>query len=377
MTAMNILGTDGDDTIDAFDGAGSEHDYLIGFDGDDKLFGLGGDDWLAGGSGADHLDGGANSDYAMYGDSSVGVLISLWQNFAYGGSAEGDTFVSIENLSGSEFDDILIGDGGTNLLSGNGGGDNLKGGGGIDGLFGLDGHDVLEGGAGGDMLDGGDGTDTAAYGKSAQGVSVDLNSGSAFGGDAEGDWYISVENLTGSHHDDYLAGNDQDNVLKGQEGEDVLKGVGGVDTLYGGGDDDDLYGNDGVDVLRGEGGEDRLTGGAGEDMLFGGANADTFVWKSTNETSVIPVQADRIFDFYIAQGDRIDLSGIDANVYAIGNQAFTFIGTAAFSGTPGEIRYYHADGHTFLEMQTGTSVDVEGVIRVNGIHTPEASWFVL
>ena len=50
---------------------------------------------------------------------------------------------------------------------------------------------------------------------------------------------------------------------------------------------------------------------------------------------------------------------------------------AAFSGTPGEVRYYHADGNTFIEMQTGTSADVEGVIRLNGIHAPEASWFVL
>ena len=66
-----------------------------------------------------------------------------------------------------------------------------------------------------------------------------------------------------------------------------------------------------------------------------------------------------------------------SNVYAAGNQAFTFIGNAAFSGAPGEVRYYQAGGNTYLQMQTGTSVDIEGVIRLDGIHTPEASWFVL
>ena len=68
------------------------------------------------------------------------------------------------------------------------------------------------------------------------------------------------------------------------------------------------------------------------------------------------------------EGDHIDLSRIDADVYAAGNQAFTFIGTAAFSGTPGEVRYYQAGGNTYLQMRTGMSADIEGVIRIDGIH---------
>jgi hypothetical protein len=84
--------------------------------------------------------------------------------------------------------------------------------------------------------------------------------------------------------------------------------------------------------------------------------------------------------------DKIDVSGIDAKT-GPGNQAFTFIGTAAFTlnlstpentdVVPGEIRYYHAGGNTYIEMQTGTAVDVEGVIRLDGIGTPTAGWFVL
>jgi serralysin len=102
-----------------------------------------------------------------------------------------------------------------------------------------------------------------------------------------------------------------------------------------------------------------------------------FVWGSTSHTGATATTADVVADFNRGQGDRVDLSGIDANIVASGNQAFTFIGTAAFSGAPGQLRYVHSGGNTFIEMQTGTSADVEGVIRLNGIHTPDASWFVL
>ena len=71
------------------------------------------------------------------------------------------------------------------------------------------------------------------------------------------------------------------------------------------------------------------------------------------------------------------MSAIDADVYAAGNQAFTFVGTGAFSGRPGEIRFYHSGGNTYIEMQIGTSVDIEGVIRLDGVHTPQADWFLL
>jgi Ca2+-binding RTX toxin-like protein len=130
----------------------------------------------------------------------------------------------------------------------------------------------------------------------------------------------------------------------------------------------EIVGNVGANVIDGRGGADVLRG-------LGGA--DTFLWSSVNETGLTQATADRIADFSFAQGDLIDLSAIDADIVAAGNQAFTFIGTAAFSGAPGELRYYHAGGSTYLEMQIGTAADVEGVIRLDGIHTPAAGWFML
>jgi len=53
---------------------------------------------------------------------------------------------------------------------------------------------------------------------------------------------------------------------------------------------------------------------------------------------VVGASADRITDFTRAQGDKIDLAGIDANTGAAGNQAFGFIGSGLFTGHAGELR---------------------------------------
>jgi Ca2+-binding RTX toxin-like protein len=167
---------------------------------------------------------------------------------------------------------------------------------------------------------------------------------------------------------------------------DVILGLGGKDTIFGRAGDDIIEGGDGNDVLLGEVGDDALNGGAdfdvliggtGRDTMIGGGDMDAFVWYSTNETGLTRETADRITDFDFAEKDWIDLDEVDANAPAAGNQAFTFIGMAPFSGAPGELRYYHFGLNTYIEMQTDTSTDVEGVIRLDGIVTPQASWFTL
>ena len=246
------------------------------------------------------------------------------------------------------------------------GADQVYGYDGKDTMFGLGGDDWLEGGKGGDVLNGGTGIDWASYQSSSVGVYVDLYAGMGLYGDAEGDTLYNFENLFGSAHDDVFVGNPLGNTLKGAGGEDSLLGFSGNDSLWGGADDDQLFGLNDNDRLDGDAGDDWLEGGLGRDEMNGGADADTFRWNAANETSLNVSTADRVMDFDFADGDRIDLSGIDANVYAAGNQAFTFIGSAAFSGTPGEINYYHAGGNTYIQMQTGMSADIEGVIRSTG-----------
>ena len=121
------------------------NDVLVGRDGDDMLIGGDGNDRLRGGNGADSLDGGAGIDRADYSDASVGVKANLRAPTGNTGSAAGDTYISIEDLRGSNFNDSLQGDGGANTI------------------WGLDGNDKIFGHAGNDKLVGGGGNDQFVF----------------------------------------------------------------------------------------------------------------------------------------------------------------------------------------------------------------------
>ncbi|EJZ21375.1 M10 family metallopeptidase C-terminal domain-containing protein [Rhizobium sp. Pop5] len=182
--------------------------------GNETFKGLGGNDVVKGGAGADVLDGGTGNDTATYEGSSSAVNVNLATGAASGGHAAGDKIVSIENLTGSSYDDVLTG--------GNGGSNILHGGAGAD---------KLNGGAGGDVLDGGTGNDTASYEGSSSAVKVNLATGAASGGYATGDKFMSIENLTGSSYNDVLTGNSGSNVLHGGDGKDILTGGASSDTF--------------------------------------------------------------------------------------------------------------------------------------------------
>jgi Ca2+-binding RTX toxin-like protein len=362
----------------AFITGNANSDWLVGTNTGDFLKGLGGNDFLKGGGGADVLSGGSGIDTAMYGDSSEGVLVDLLGT-GRRGTAEGDTYAGVENVWGSAYEDTLKGDNGTNELSGFDGYDALFGRGGADVLDGGYGNDKLEGGAGGDVLNGGgsDEGDIASYRDSPEGVFVYLTTGFVSGGDATGDTLISIEGAHGSESGDTLFGDSGLNELKGYGGNDFLAGFGGFDLIFGGDGHDTLWGMDGDDLLLGGEGNDEIVGGAGMDEMAGDLGADRLVWTSITDTGVTVATGDIVYGFDRSEGDRLDLYEVDADVYAAGDQAFRFIGAAAFSGTPGEINYVYVDGDTIIQMQTGLDADVEGVIRIQGIVTPEASWFLL
>jgi Ca2+-binding RTX toxin-like protein len=388
-----VKGTNSNEWIDASDGVTNDDDVAYGFNGNDTIYGLGGNDHLyggygndvlKGGGGADLLSGGDGIDTASYIDSPSSVSIYLDLGLASGGDANGDTLSSIENLIGSSYGDTLWGDDNSNVLDGRGGNDLLFGDDGNDTLNGGSGDDILIGNAGADTLDGGPGVDWAEYLTSPGGVTVSLLSGQGFGGDATGDQLISIEWLSGSNYADSLKGDDTANRLWGEDGNDTIQGLGGDDWIWGGVGNDGLYGQDGFDLLSGDQGADHLYGGFNGvfgDALNGGDGADTFVWSFVAEAAYdlanLTCSPDNIGDFNHAEGDVIHLSAIDANENVSGNQAFTFIGTAAFSGNPGEINYFYDGGDTFIQLQTDTSPEAEGMIRLVGLHVPEADWFIL
>jgi Ca2+-binding RTX toxin-like protein len=131
------------------------NDVLIGLDGTDYLVGESGSDRLLGGRGADTLVGGDDTDYAEYSTSTAAVVVYMGWNAANSGDAAGDIFYGIEGVTGSNSNDVLVGDGSFNLLNGGAGNDWLDGGNNIDILSGGSGSDVLIGGQGNDHFTGG------------------------------------------------------------------------------------------------------------------------------------------------------------------------------------------------------------------------------
>ncbi|MGF6232961.1 Ca2+-binding RTX toxin-like protein [Inquilinus ginsengisoli] len=347
-------------------------------DGDNVLIGGDFNDTLSGGAGADHFDGGDGIDRVNFSDSSAGVKVDLLRHIGFGGDAQGDAYFSIERVWGSnsgdtligghpdgfligdDGDDILVASGGlvrgdagddilivssavtscfggsgidqvrfetdpdgaaidlldtedrfaeienvygsesNDYISGDAGANVLEGAGDDDELYGRGGSDVLRGGAGADRLNGGDGSDTVSYWYGSVGVTVNLATRTVHGGDAEGDILTGFEILSGSQGNDQLTGDKFANTLQGWNGNDVLKG------------------------------------NLGKDVLAGGAGADRFVF-STIDDSLTGANADRISDFSHVQGDRIDLSEIDANTGVRGFEAFTFIGSSLYTGA-GQLR---------------------------------------
>ena len=140
--------------------------------------------------------------------------------------------------------------------------------------------------------------------------------------------------------DDTVIGGTGNDRLFGQDGNDWLQGMAQDDVLCGGNGNDRLDGGSGNDRVNGDAGNDSITGGPGADILAGGTGADTFYYSSADFAGTALANRDTILDFSSAQGDRIDLSAVDANsTNTSGDDAFVYIGAAEFSKTPGELRF--------------------------------------
>jgi Ca2+-binding RTX toxin-like protein len=226
-----------------------------------------------------------------------------------------------------------------------------------DTLDGGQGDDILQGAGGADVLNGGDGKDTASYDLSANGVLASLADAGTNLGDALGDSFTSIENLTGSKQADTLIGDTGLNILRGQAGNDVMQGGGGNDLLSGG---------DGDDVLSGDGGGDLLSGGDG---------ADVFLF-STLKDSAPKTGRDTILDF-IRNEDDIDLRRIDANGDRRRDQSFDFIGTDKFHKEAGELRYEIKGGDAIISGDTDGDGKADFSLGLDEITKLRASDFLL
>jgi hypothetical protein len=145
-------------------GGGSGKDTINGGSGADVIRGDAGDDTLMGLAGADEIDGGDGVDTANY-PGLEAVVITLGDELANDGRVgEGDRLLRVENIGGSQADDLITGSSASNTLFGHKGNDVLDGRSGHDTLLGWSGNDQLLGGDGNDILDGGAGNDTLVGG---------------------------------------------------------------------------------------------------------------------------------------------------------------------------------------------------------------------
>ena len=191
-------------------------------------------------------------------------------------------------------------------------------------LYGGNHDDWLYSDAQADYLHGGSGIDTALYSNSPTGIFMNLYSGIGHFGHAEGDILISIENVTGSEHDDTIMGNLQDNVLRGRNGNDVLLGNGGNDIIEGGNNAGGTYYGD---------------------LMEGGADDDTFQFRGPN-ASRFGVGFDVIKDFNQNGDDTIEFK---SNL--IQGETVTFSGEASnFSLAGTEVWYQHIDDPTYGEV---------------------------
>jgi Ca2+-binding RTX toxin-like protein len=241
--------------------------------------------------------------------------------------------VASQTLAGGDFNDTLSGLGGNDSLWGHGGGDALLGGFGADIIRGGSGNDVIEGGGGQDVLDGGTGRDTLSYAGPPGGVTVNLLTNTVSGGHATGDSILNFENLLGSGFNDNPTGN---------------------------------------------AGANRLTGGGGKDVLRGNLGRDVFDFNALTDSGPAFAARDFIGDMTVdpAAGaafvDRIDLATIDAMAGTGGNQAFTFIGSAAFTAE-GQIRAVQFGANTSVQINTAGAGAAEMTIILANLMASDLS----
>lgn len=281
---------------------------LVGDGSDDKWKGEKSDDYFFASSGDDKIDG-----------------------------RDGD-----DELYGGDGDDKLKGGAGSDDLYGGDGDDNLSGDKGNDYMYGGDGDDTVNGGSGDDILvagsgkgtdryTGGGGTDTVTYESAEDAITVNLAKRRAHSTDSESD--------------PALIGSDR---------------ISGVENVVAGDFSDLVIGDRKGNLLRGEGGADTLIGGGGADTLVGGSGSDVFVYEKIKDSGLKIKLRDVIDDF--AEGDKIDLSAIDAVKGVRGDQAFVMLPSAS------ELTLTNANGALWYEegvLYGSTDKDIEAEFAIS------------
>ncbi|NEO31324.1 MAG: hypothetical protein F6K36_13000 [Symploca sp. SIO3C6] len=350
----------------------SGHDFLDGGEGEDKLDGGAGNDFLVGGAGNDLIEGGNDIDTVSYEDSPSSVVVNLDESRTYqntdstfhisilsaspiptdlesefaidsatakDGFGTTDTLRNLENIIGSEHNDILIGNSLDNRIEA------------------LAGNDLLIGNAGNDYLDGGADIDTVSYRRDPGSVEVNLAQNQAKDGFGNTDQIYNVENVIGSAFDDEIIGDANDNTIYAGAGKDKVSGDAGNDTLFG---------EDGNDTLNGDAGDDYLVGGTGNgwpsDILNGGSGNDTASYITA--TSGVAASLEQKIGWQgDATGDQFisieNLEGSNFNDFLIGDNGANILsgldGNDTLEGRDGDDTLNGGEGNNILNAGEGNN----------------------
>ncbi|MFD1983072.1 hypothetical protein ACFSOZ_10355 [Mesorhizobium newzealandense] len=428
-----INGEGGNDTILGLGG----NDTLTGGDGEDELHGGAGDDTMLGGDGSDVFHGGAGNDTFdgqgdfddvwYFGEGGLqGVAVDLAAGTATDTFGDTDTLTSISGIAGSDLADTLLGDDedniirsfrGNDIVDGRGGSDEahyandqnlisvtvnlalgtavevygdgtstdtligierIRGSLGDDSLTGDDGSNRIRGIAGDDLINGAGGRDMADYSQDAryggnQGVTVNLDTGSAVDGFGDTDTLTGIEDVRGTMFGDILTGDDGENQLEGDGGDDTINGLGGADTMSGAQGNDTYYvdnvGDQVIDVtgqgtdsvfssvtfnlsgqeletltltgavsINGTGNSiaNIITGNSGNNIINGLGGADTMQGGLGNDTYYVDNAGDKAIDA-TGQGTDNVFSSVSFNLSGQELETLTLTGAVSINGTGNSI----------------------------------------
>ncbi|WP_299831317.1 calcium-binding protein [uncultured Roseobacter sp.] len=367
-----------------------------------------------------HINGGSGTDEVSLEDSHHPITVNLasgtgtvhippvswwtpsgWQNADL---AIEMTFYGIENVTGGQSNDHIIGDGNANFISGNNGDDSVRGGDHNDTLNGGNGKDTLKGDDGNDLLIGGNQADNLQGGEGNDTLEGGSHSDVLDGGDGN-------DTLEGGNHNDMLGGGDGNDRLDGGHGNDSMWGGDDQDTLEGGAGDDALYGGNGLDFaifdtngdmhvdleggiawggglgtdllhsierVQTGGGDDDVIGtedanvmwmGAGEDTVYGFGGNDSIKGHAGDDLLVAGSGADSVYggdgdDRLYGEGHNDLLSGGDGNDTMNGGKGNDLLyggdGNDRMLGDRGNDTLEGGDGHDDIDAGSGDDMIVAG-----------------
>ncbi|WP_341893216.1 calcium-binding protein, partial [Variovorax sp. YR752] len=336
-------------------------------------------------SGNDYIDGRGGVDWVRYQNSGAAATVNLVSGLAQDGLGGLDTLVGIENVRGSSFDDVFIGNAAANAFEGRAGNDSMDGGAGDDTFTGAAGNDTF---VGGEQVN----LDYVNYFGSSAAVTVSLAAGTGGSASEGSDSLVGIEGIFGSALADSITGDGNVNYLRGNAGNDTLDGGAEIDIAdYGaasgsvvvdldagsssGADGNDsliaieaAYGSAFNDTLSGDAGDNLLRGRAGNDRIDGRGGIDRADYRNAGGAVQVSLLTDRS-----GGADGVDtLIGIE-NLRGSEFYGDSLVGDSGANALDGMGGNDTLDGGTGNDTMVGGTGNDTYVVNASGDVTTETS----